>query len=370
MRILFDHQIYSNQNYGGISLYFYELSKGLTSLGNECQNSIYFSENEFVNDREFFNSRSFIPFRFKGRQKVKEQLNQLISTRLLKKGDYDIFHPTYYDTYFLKSKLPKKPFVVTFHDLIHEKFSERYPTLLTNMDEVISTRTLLLEKATQVIAVSQSTKRDVVAYYGVAPERIHVTHLASSIHLEGPKQMRDYGDYVLFVGTRMGYKNFALFLEAIAPLLRREKQLKLISAGGGSFKEHELDLISKLGVGEQVIQVPIDYGLLATLYRNALFFVFPSLYEGFGLPILEALNCGCPAILSNVSSLPEVGGDAAMYIEPENPSDILEKCELLYNDTALRKEYHAKGLERAREFSWEKLSRETLDVYLAAREAF
>lgn len=366
MRILFDHQIYNNQNYGGISRYFYELSKGLTLLGNECRNSIYFSENEFMKDREVFNSRPFIPFKFKGRASVKERLNRFVSGRFLQKGDYDIFHPTYYDTYFLNARLPKKPFVVTFYDLIHEKFSDRYPTLLTNMDEVIANRRVLLDRATKVIAISHNTKKDIVDYYGVEEDRIQVTHLASSFLAESSEPDQNWGDYILFVGNRLGYKNFTTFFEAVQPLLKREKSLKVICAGGGKFREDELQQINKLGVAGQVLQVPIDDRRLATLYSNALFFIFPSLYEGFGLPALEAFDCGCPAILSNISSLPEIGQDAAVYVDPENPADILQKCELLYNDPELRAEYREKGFKQAAKFSWERVSSETLDIYRSA----
>ncbi|GGM96494.1 hypothetical protein GCM10010967_32720 [Dyadobacter beijingensis] len=366
MKILFDHQIYTNQNYGGISRYFYELSKGLVSLGNECRTSVYFSENEYTRDKEMYDSRPFFPFKFKGRSRLKAHLNRLFSEQTIKKGGYDIFHPTYYDTYFLKTKLPEKPFVVTFYDLIHEKFSDRYPTLLTNMDEVIANRKLLLNKASRIIAISHSTKKDIIDYYGIPEERIQVTHLANSLTAEPASQGNSYGEYILFVGNRLGYKNFEIFLHAVVPLLKREKNLKLICAGGGVFNEHELQQINALGVKEQLRQVPIDDNRLAALYKNAAFFVFPSIYEGFGIPALEALNCGCPTILSNVSSLPEVGGDGALYIDPEDPSDILAKCEKFYYDPALREEYRKKGLAQAGRFSWQKVARETLDIYQSA----
>lgn len=366
MKILYDHQIYTNQNYGGISRYFYELSKGISSLGNDCRNSIYFSENEFTSDKQIYRSRPFIPFNFKGRRRAKEFLNRFVSRRALKSGSYDIFHPTYYDTYFLKGAIPSKPFVVTFYDLIHEKFSGRYPGLLTNMDEVISNRIRLLNNASQIIAISHSTKRDLIDYYGVQEDRIRVTHLASSLSADPSPPYPGLGNYILFVGSRLGYKNFLVFLEAVSPLLRQEKGLKLICAGGGVFTADELARAVQLGVAEQLKQLPIDDSCLATLYKNALFFVFPSRYEGFGIPVLEAFNCGCPTILSNVASLPEVGGAAALYINPEDPGDILQKCETLYNDAELREEFRAKGFMQACRFSWQQVARKTLDVYQSA----
>jgi glycosyltransferase involved in cell wall biosynthesis len=366
MKILYDHQIYNNQNYGGISRYFYELSKGIALLGNECRNTIYFSENEFTTDKGMYDSRQFLPFKFKGRARLKERVNRYVSERFLKKGDYDIFHPTYYDPYFLNTKLPDRPFVVTFYDLIHEKFADRYPTLLTNMTEVISSRKTLLSHATKIIAISHSTKKDIVDYYGVPESRIEVTHLASSLSAGNDVADAHWGDYILFVGSRPGYKNFTTFVEGVHSLLLREKSLKLICAGGGKFNSEEQQLINKLGISNQVLQVPIDDRRLATLYSHALFFVFPSLYEGFGIPTLEAFNCACPTILSNVSSLPEVGQEAALYIEPESPEDILSKCELFYYDKELREDYRRRAVAQAPMFSWENVSRQTLDIYQSA----
>jgi glycosyltransferase involved in cell wall biosynthesis len=363
MKILFDHQIYTNQNYGGISRYFYELAKELTLSGNDCDNSIYFSENEFTKDSQFYHTREFLPFNFRGRASIKEYLNQLVSEQFLKKATYDIFHPTYYDTYFLKSNIKPRPFVITFHDLIHEKFWEKYPDLLTNMDEVISNRKALLQSATSIIAVSNSTKRDIMEYYGVSDDRIQVTHLASSMVASAAGEGTIWGDYILFVGKRLGYKNFDKFIDAVQPLLKREKDVKVVCAGGGPFSREESMLLDKLGITAQVVQVAIDDTHLAKLYSNALFFVFPSLYEGFGIPVLEAFNCRCPTILSNVSSLPEVGGNAALYIDPTDPSDILRKCEMFFYDPGLRANYSEKGATRAKEFSWARTAAQTLNIY-------
>lgn len=370
MKILFDHQIYTNQNYGGISRYFYELAKGLTSLGNDCHNSIYFSENEFTRDTQFFHTREFLPFSFRGRGSVKEYLNKFVSEQTLKKGAYDIFHPTYYDPYFLKNNLTSRPFVITFHDLIHEKFAARYPDVLTGIDEVIANRKIVLQKAACIIAVSNCTKRDVMEYYGVDGDRIHVTHLASSMTANGPARGSVYGDYILYVGKRPAYKNFSGFIEAVQPLLQREKSLKVVCAGGGSFTHEETAHLNKLGIEKQVVQVAIDDAHLATLYSNALFFVFPSLYEGFGIPVLEAFNVGCPAILSNVSSLPEVGGDAALYFDPANSEDILRKCEMFFYDPELRAAYREKGSRRAKDFSWERTVAQTLEVYQSVLQSW
>ena len=365
MRILFDHQIYHYQNYGGISRYFYELTKGLLRLDNECQNSIFLSENEFTFEKSLYNSRKFVPFDFKGKGTIKKYLNQKVSENIIKRGEYDIFHPTYYDTYFLDGILGKRPFVVTFYDLIHEKLSHRYPHFVTGLDQMRANRQKLLKEASAIIAISNSTKRDIIEYYGIDENRIHVTYLAHSVNPAGSEDAtaNKLGDYILFVGNRWGYKNFNTFIEAIQPLLTREGNIKVICAGGGAFQPNETGLLSSLNIQNQVSQVPINDNTLASLYKNAILFVFPSLYEGFGIPVLEAFGNGCPTILSNVSSLPEIGGDAALYFDPEDKGDILAQVEKFVYRPELREEYKIKGLKQAEKFSWNLMSSQTLDIY-------
>jgi glycosyltransferase involved in cell wall biosynthesis len=363
MKILFDHQIYSNQNYGGISRYFYELTKRLVIYKQEYKHSIYFSDNEFTRDRSIFNARPFIPVNFKGRETIKKYINQKYSDLIISKGDFDIFHPTYYDTYYLKRGSLSKPFVFTFHDLIHEKFAHKYPDTLTDLNEVIACRNTLLRHSAAVIAVSQSTKNDILQYYDVDESKIHVIHLANSLNLNAAERDSSMGEYILFVGHRDIYKNFRTYVSAIQPLLDREKSLKLICAGGGSFTPDEQNFLRKLGITSQVVQTPINDTILTRLYRNSLFFVFPSLYEGFGIPTLEAFNCECPAILSNVSSLPEVGGDAALYIDPNDSFDMLSKTEAFYYNPELRDEYRMKGRKQAEKYSWDKMALHTMAIY-------
>ena len=363
MKILFDHQIYNDKNYGGISRYFYELSKGLTSFGIDVENTIRFSENEFIKDSSYFNASEFISFQFKGRGRIKKYLNQKISERIIKNGNFDIFHPTYYDTYFIKSELNKRPLVVTFHDLIHEKFSDRFPKTLTNINNVIADRKMLLSMASKVIAVSHHTKKDIIDYYHVDERKIEVIHLANSLSPTNLTKDTSLGNFILFVGVRESYKNFTTFLKAVSSLLVKERTLKVISAGGGRFTDDETKLIKDLNIDGQVIQISINDNILSQLYYNAVLFIFPSLYEGFGIPVLEAFSCGCPSILSNTSSLPEVGGDAALYVNPEDESDILNKVEQLYYNSDLREDYRQRGFFQVKKFSWHETSKKTLEVY-------
>ena len=363
MKVLFDHQIYNNQKYGGISRYFYELSKGLIKQGVEVENSITFSENEFTADKQVFNSGGFIPLQFKGRGKLKRYLNRKASERAIKKEGFDIFHPTYYDTYFLDKQILKKPLVVTFYDLIHEKFSGQYPEQLQDIEKVVAERKLLLKHAAKVIAISQSTKDDIISYYKVPEELVEVTHLASSMDSSNLQKNTTLGRYLLYVGNRAAYKNFTPFVQAVAPILQQDTTLKIVAAGGGAFNASETEFFTSLGIENQLVQKGITDPILADLYYNALAFIFPSLYEGFGIPVLEAFSCHCPAILSNISSLPEVGGSAALYMDPLSDADMREKVSALLNSSTLRAELIAKGLQQAKLFSWQTMADETLDIY-------
>jgi len=363
MKVLFDHQIYNNQNYGGISRYFYELSKGLKKQNVDVENTIAFSDNGFTQDKDIFNARKLPAIKFKGKSFLKKHFNQYTSEKIIKKGNFDIFHPTYYGTYFVDRQKLKKPFVVTFYDLIHEKFAEKYPEDLTNVEQELTERRLLLQKASKIISISHSTKQDIIDYYQVDPAKIEVTHLASSMSIEGVRENEKLGKYVLYVGNRSAYKNFKTFVRAIAPLLVNDPELKIVSAGGGAFVSEEQAFFQSLHISNQVIQIGINDKILADLYFNAQCFIFPSLYEGFGIPALEAFSCNCPTILSNVSSLPEVGGDAALYVNPENENDILTQVEKFVNNPNLRNEYKIKGLKQAEKFSWDTMASKTLEIY-------
>jgi glycosyltransferase involved in cell wall biosynthesis len=167
--------------------------------------------------------------------------------------------------------------------------------------------------------------------------------------------------YLLFTGNRGGYKNFDLFIKAVAPLLKKY-DLRLICTAR-PFDKKETDLIEYLDIGNSVICRLVSEEELIALYARATAFVFPSLYEGFGIPVLEAFAAGCPAILSNTSSLPEVGGNGAVYFDPYSIDDIRTAIERVITSETLQKELIEKGKEQVKNFSWEKCARETMNVY-------
>ena len=234
------------------------------------------------------------------------------------------------------------------------------------MDKTIEFKKLLAKNAKSIIAISQSTKNDLINLLKVDPEKIEVIHLASSINREMAVKADDLKlpeRYILYVGSRNYYKNFNNVLMAFKELVRNDDSLFLICGGGGQFNEAEMELFKENDLSDKILHRHADDVSLATLYSNAILFAFPSLYEGFGIPVLEAMNCNCPMALSNSSSLPEVGGDAAIYFDPNDSKDISNQMSKIIYDNVLRKKIIEKGNTRRENFSWQKTAIETKKLY-------
>jgi len=380
MRLLYDHQTFTQQRYGGISRYFCELMDRFSRDPNlSCTLALRYSWNENLKNRpsldpcwsrrsEFLSGPLF-PFH----QQIchidilnRLGINKRESVRLLKGQDFDLFHPTYYDPYFQKY-LGKKPFVLTVYDMIHEL----YPEYFSPQDPIRLWKKQLIETADSVIAISQSTRKDILRLTNAAPEKVFVTHLGNPFeYFAAPIRYNtpDEGfippkPYLLFVGNRSGYKNFNFFIAAMAGFLKRDHDLTVICAGGGPFGAAETKLIRSLGLDLKVHYVPAQETTLRQLYSGAQAFVFPSLYEGFGLPVLEAFSCGCPVLLSNSSSLPEVAGDSAEYFDPVNAESLVMAVEKVLSEDTCRADLARSGYERLKFFSWEKTATETKQIY-------
>ena len=358
MRILYDHQAFTIQEYGGISRYFFELARELRIMPDlEISSSILFSNNEYIKEDKAIGSTSFFNgFNFKKKTKLMLMINELKSSSVYKDNNFDVFHPTYYHPYYAKIK-SKKPIVLTFHDLIHEKFMKQDLKTLSDKKSALC-------RADAIIAISQNTKNDIVEYYGIPEKRVTVIHLASS-YLgpdEGPENELK-GNYLLYIGNRNNYKNFKFFVKAIAPLLLGQPNLALYCAGDKAFTKEEQILLQELHIINSVKHFPVSDENLGGLYSNALAFFFPSTYEGFGIPLLEAMNCGCPIGASQTGSLPEVAGDAALYFDPYDESSILAVAETLITTPSIRSTLRQRGYLRSKEFSWAKTAQLTYDLY-------
>ncbi len=367
MKVLYDHQAFTGKRYGGISRYFYELmSYYADSQTLDFDLALAFSNNAYLEGAEFSKHHTFPHFLgYTRTNRLMSLMNRRNSTRIIKAGEYDLFHPTFYHRYFL-DQLGSKPFVLTFHDCTSEKFHHLYPSLGGDQHWL---KQHLLQKATRVIAISHSTKNDLLEYFDVDESKVDVIYhctnfseeqVISEAKIDVPEQ------YLLFVGDRLDYKNFDLFIKAITPLLKKEKDLQVVCAGGRPFTQRELAHLTELDVVSKVRYHEIyDDATLGALYKNATAFAFPSLNEGFGLPILEAFAFDCPVLVSDNSCFPEIAGDAARYFDPTDAESMLASVEEVLGSTKLRQQMTKRGAVRLRDFSKETMALQTLDCYKA-----
>jgi len=293
----------------------------------------------------------------------------------------------YHSPYYLMPYWPGVPTVFTCYDFI----PLIYPEYFTASQRLIyrTTHILAINTARVTLAISEATKRDLVRFFGVDPQRIVVTPLAADPHLipEPPDRVdfvqRKYSlpeRYVLYLGSNKPHKNLARLVQAWqisnlksqTPALRAGasvSNLKLVIAGHWDNRYLEAKrFVEEQGLQEQVVFAgPVAEADLPALYSGASLFVFPSLYEGFGLPVIEAMACGAPVVCSNTSSLPEAAGDAALLVDPLDANALAEAIIRALANDELRHALREKGLAQAAKFSWEQTARETHKAYELAR---
>lgn len=381
MRVIFDHQIFCLQNFGGISRYFIELFEGLKKNKIDAVLCLKYSNNEYL-DRNKYISFSGIP-QINLKSKLSsfiniyigilnkyflELINRRISLRALRSCEYGVFHPTYYNPYFISS-LGNNKLVVTVHDMIHEKYPQYFPSY----DPTRNWKRKLIKRADRIIAISKNTKKDLMDFFPeILPNKIDIVYHGLYLNanysekeinlckknLELPKK------FILFIGNRSYYKNFERFLEAITPLFQKDDSLYLICAGGGGFNKKEVYEIKSLGLINKVKYLKFkDNITLVCLYKSALVFVFPSSYEGFGLPILEAFECGCPVVCSDIGCFREAAGDAAVFFDPNSIESITKSIGNVICNENIRRRLIKLGLTQKLKFSLDKTIMATAKVY-------
>lgn len=349
MRVLYDYQKFSTQRTGGITRYFSEL---FTHFGPDVDPvvSLRFNRNIYIsgNDSLFLRKVSDYDFRFAGKSVLKavvDRINRCYSVYDIRHCEYDIFHPTYYGCYFMSMDIGR-PVVVTVHDMIQELFPDDFS------EGIIADKRRQILGADHIVAVSENTKRDILSLYPqVSPEKISVIYHGASFADLRPAGCACPEKFILFVGRRDGYKNFRILLSALKPLLERDRDMGIVCAGE-PFRHGEQRLIAESGLGGRVFSIGASDAQLLYLYSKAEAFVFPSLYEGFGLPILEAFRAGCPVCLADASCFPEIAEDAAIYFDPRDEVALLEAVTRCMEDRSLRGTLVRKGKERLRAFDW------------------
>jgi len=369
MKILLDPQIFNIQKFGGISRLYSEILRNLKSRQDVniiCP--IYYSENFHILNYNLSKNRILKNINLKLIKSIKKKLykkNFTSTIDILKSGDLDVFVPSYYETYFLEY-LDNTPYVLTIYDMIHEL----YPNYLDETEKlVINNKKILMERANLIIAISHNTKSDILKFNPSIPEeKIKIVYLSQSISkdfLETSKIQDVIGEkysYILFVGNRGLYKNFEWFIRSASDWLI-DNNINLLCLGGGAFNLSEEQLIEELKLKGRVIQYTFQDNELYGFYNHALAFIFPSQYEGFGIPVLESMASGCPVILPKVSSFPEVAEDAGIYIDLADPSSLIKALDKVFYDKDFRQTIVEKGYIQADKFSWDKAVNECLEVY-------
>lgn len=357
MKILIDSQIFNQQNRGGISRFISILSKGLgVSKKYVVFNPIFYSNNEYVlKDRRILKITNKILFFF---FKKPYLFNRLIINFYLKYLNIDIFITSYYDTYFLNN-LKNVKLIVPVYDMIYEKF----PSQILFSEKVINNKKNLLIRADFIIAISENTKKDILECYPfIQADKIKVIHLGNS-YIDFISKKFDNNlilpqNYFLFVGVRGGYKNFNWLIQKLSGILKKYK-LNIICVGGGMFSNDEIQLFHNNLIYNHIFHIEANDIQLNELYRRAIAFFLPSLYEGFGFPIIEAMSNNCLVVLNRSSCLPEIAGDAGCYYDIDNDFQFNEVVLKILNDENYRHNQIIKGNENVKKFTWQKCISET-----------
>jgi len=361
MRIAYDHQIFGWQEYGGISRYFFELANGIANTGAA---EVAIISPFFINAYLAASSahlqirgRKMPPIRHTGR--IYRAINQLFAPSIMRNFQPDLVHETYYSDHRLAPSGSKV--VLTVFDMINELFPEDF----SSWDSTSREKAIAVKRADHVICISQQTQNDLIKILGVDPQKTSVVHLGFSLTQPlAHAYQKSERPYLLYVGNRAGYKNFQTLLRAYASSPTLNNEYDLIAFGGGAFTIKEKALIAHNGIcTDRVKQLGGDDALLSGLYRNATAFVYPSRYEGFGIPPLEAMSFDCPVVSSNTSSIPEVVGNAAEFFDPDSSESLMHAIENVLNNESLRQDLVARGRERIKLFSWEHCAEQTLNIY-------
>jgi len=249
--------------------------------------------------------------------------------------------------------------VVTAHDTLYCLFHEDNP----KRKMMIEWDRKSYERANKIIAISENTKKDIIEYFGVDAEKINVIHHGINTKKYDISNLKtESSPYILFVGLRYDYKNFFRFAEAFSILSKKYPILRLICTGF-PFTNREQQELSRLHISDKTKSIFATEQQMAQLYYNAEMFVFPSLYEGFGMPILEAFAYDCPVVLSNTSCFPEIAQQAGLYFDPYQIEDVALKMEQVLTDSQLRNGLIKSGRERLTCFSWEKSAKKHMEIY-------
>ena len=371
MRILYDGEIYSMQTAGGINRYFASLISRLPAsfaptllVARSCGVNAPVHPRLTIYGRQKIDLRS-VSCRFDDyySQVRRWYLRTIADSRI-----FDLAHPTYYQLVTRRDLSNYRcPIVLTVWDMTHELFQNE----MDPEGAVVQLKRKAIQAADVLVCISENTKNDLLERYRVAENKVKVIPLASDINFgfsNGPEPVPSK-PYYLYVGSRSSYKNFDGLCAAFAKAVTVHPELMLCVVGA-LFNKAEQRLIYDFKLTSHVEH----YGYatdehLAKLYRHSIGLVYPSFYEGFGLPPLEAMSCGTAVIAANVASIPEVVGEAGLLFDPASTDELADSLLFLLNKPGERERLIAEGHKRAKAFSWDKTVAATLEIYRQVSES-
>ena len=358
MKIFFNNTIFFLQRHGGIPRYIVCLANQLIQDKFDVKIIAPIFKNNYLNKIPRKNLKGIYLKRFP-LLKIFEIYSDLIFKKYNTKYQPNIVHDTYYSKNLSFCKNSAK--IVTIHDLVHEKFSELYAT------EKKLIKQKILECADHYICVSKNTQKDLIDYYNIPKNKTSVIYHGAD-HLN--KNKLQYNNklfskpFVLFVGSRTKYKNFIIIPKSFSLSKRIKDNFNIVCFGGNKFTHDEKNYFRELKFNEnQILQIDGNDDLLENLYLQAEALIFPSIYEGFGFPLIEAMKLGCPVISSNKSVMPEICNNAAEYFDPLNSGELISILEkILYSDET-KVNLINKGFLNVSNFTWKNCANNTLKVY-------
>lgn len=352
-KVIYDNIAFSLQKSGGVTGVWLELISRIREKQEfDCSFLEYDYAEENINRKEF----SITEEAFLKTTKIPLRLERFLNPKLRNPNNF-IFHSSYYRT--CSSANAKN--VTTVHDFIHERFRSGIPLYINHFQKKKA-----ILKSDAVICVSESTKKDLLHYIpSIKKESIFVVYngvdhtVFKKLHIEPPVDILSLGKYVLYVGKRdQTYKNFGSLVNA----LKKHSDLNLALVGGGNLSTKEMSNLNNELDGRVKYLANVDNQKLNILYNFSFALVYPSLYEGFGMPVIEAQSAGCPVIATNFSSIPEIALDSVILTENGSASELSNSLNLLRN-SEVRAAYVNKGLSNSSRFSWDKMANEVADIY-------
>lgn len=357
-KVFFNHEIFTKQKVGGVSNYFFNLGLNMIETNTDVKFFAPLHRNEYFlkinKNNKFGLNLKYIPGKL---NYILDNLNFYIAKKYLKRNSYNLIHQTYYS----KKVFPYLPKILTVFDMITEKF----PKYFDKIDDITELKKKSIQNSDHLICISQNTKKDLIDYFGVDPNKISVTLLASNLWNEFIEiKKKKFRNIILYVGNRRGYKNFDFFVKSYSNSNFIKSNFKIGIYGGEKFNKIDYEILRNYNLDKNNFYFFDSSKFdLSFIYSNVSVLVYPSLYEGFGLPVVEAMSCGCPVICGTGGSLLEVGGQGLKYLDYNDSNSLTVLLENLLNSEQEQEKNIEYGYLRSKNFSWKKCSNETLKIY-------